>query len=666
MRSSITTIIALLYLQTAFSQIPDFTWAKRGEFKTHDVAYDAAGNVYSTGYFSGTVDFDPSALGVFNLTAATGASNSFILKLNAAGNFVWAKTFVPLPETGVLGDQIRVDALGNIYTTGQFLNHPLTYANGIVDFDPGPGVYNLETDVFGTFYANNFLSKLDASGNFLWAIKMVSDGTTFFNFDVDNSGNIYAAGNFGGTKDFNPDAAGVFNVTAFGLSDAFILKLNTSGDFVWAKQLGGAGFDELHNIDVDEAGNIYTTGRFEGTADFNPSALGVYNLVSAGGSDAFVSKLNSSGNFVWARAMGGISSQTGDNICVDNLGGIITTGTFVGVTDFDPGPAVYNLTPSGPPDNRYILKLTAAGDFVWAKQLPNTSLTSWMALTTDLLNNVYVAGVYNGDIDCDPGAGTFVLTHSGNHDVFTLKLNDAGNFVWAFKIGSTGTDNVYSIKMDEFNNIYTTGRFVGTVDFNPGAAVSNLTAAVDNSFITKLNQSVVPLPIALLSFAAVCNGNAVDIKWATASESNNKAFSIERSADGSVFRPIATLQSGGNSTVTKNYQVKDANPIPGNAFYRLVQTDMDGNRRYFQMVSVTCGNNKNEVSVYPNPAALGSVNIELPEACTLIITNSMGQLISTTRYSAGLQNIKLDQPAGIYFVKIIGANTVSTQQVIVK
>ncbi len=668
MKSSLLAIIALLNLQSTFSQIPDFTWAKKGEFKTYDIAYDGLGNVYTTGVFSGTVDFDPSALGVFNLTATTDANNSFILKLSAAGDFVWAKTFVPLPETQVVGDEIRVDALGNVYTSGTFTNHIFSGAPGIVDFDPGPGVYNIETDLGASFYSNNYLSKLDASGNFVWAIRMVSDGGSHFDIDLDNSGNIYATGSFAGTKDFNPSALGVFNLTAFGSSDAFILKLSTSGNFVWVKQFGGTASVAIQDIDVDEAGNIYTTGHFLETADFNPSTLGVYNLTSVSTTaDAFVSKLNSSGNFVWARAIGGVNYQFGQNITVDVLGNIITTGRFLDVTDFDPSPAgEYNLTPPGATDNRYILKLTAAGDFVWAKQLPNTSLNFYMPVTTDLLNNVYIAGVYNGDIDCDPGAGTFVLTHSGNHDVFTLKLNDAGNFVWAFKAGSTGTDNVFAIEMDEFNNIYTTGRFVGTVDFNPGAALSNLTAAVDNSFITKLNQSTIPLPITLVSFTANCNGNAVDIKWATAAENNNKEFTIERSADGSNYSPIVTLQSTGNTTVTKHYQYKDVNPINGTGYYRLMQTDMDANHRYFQMVTVKCGNNKDEFTVYPNPATNGLFSIVLSKAGTVVITNSIGQVVSTNHYSPGVQNIRLNQPAGIYFVKIIAENGVSTQQVILK
>ena len=86
-----------------------------------------------------------------------------------------------------------------------------------------------------------------------------------------------------------------------------------SGNFVWARRLGGTSDDQGFSIVVDGSGNVYTTGFFDGTADFDPGA-GTFNLTSAGGQDVFVSKLDSSGNFVWARQLGGTSSDQGLSI----------------------------------------------------------------------------------------------------------------------------------------------------------------------------------------------------------------------------------------------------------------------------------------------------------------------------------------------------------------
>src|SRR5674476_671097 len=118
---------------------------------------------------------------------------------------------------------------------------------------------------------------------------------------------------------------------------------------VWAKNMGGASDDYVNSIAVDASGNVYTTGYFLGTVDFDPGA-GTYNLTSAGGYDIFISKLDASGNFVWAKNMGGASDDRGTSIAVDASGNVYTTGSFRGTADFDPGAGTYNLTSAGSGD----------------------------------------------------------------------------------------------------------------------------------------------------------------------------------------------------------------------------------------------------------------------------------------------------------------------------
>src|SRR5689334_19755511 len=125
----------------------------------------------------------------------------------------------------------------------------------------------------------------------------------------DSLGNIYVGGSFQGTVDFNP-GAGIFNLTSSGDYDVFILKLDSGGSFRWAKAMGGAAFDRCFSLALDASGNIYSTGQFTGTADFNPGA-GVFNLTGGG---IFISKLDSSGNFIWAKS---VASGGGYSIAVD-------------------------------------------------------------------------------------------------------------------------------------------------------------------------------------------------------------------------------------------------------------------------------------------------------------------------------------------------------------
>src|SRR5205085_7864996 len=147
----------------------------------------------------------------------------------------------------------------------------------------------------------------------------------------------------------------------------FISRLDQNGNFVWADALGGARASSGVRIALDNSGNVYTTGLFSGTADFDP-ALATYNLTSHGDTDVFVSKVYSNGSFGWADAMGGSSTDVGTGITVDSSGNVYTTGLFSSTADFDPGPAAYNLTSHGDTDI-FVSKITNSGSFVWAKAM---------------------------------------------------------------------------------------------------------------------------------------------------------------------------------------------------------------------------------------------------------------------------------------------------------
>ena len=465
------TIKLLLTLQlllnlTAFSQT--YEWAKQmGGTSTdggYSIAVDGSGNVYTTGHFQGTADFDPGA-GTFNFTEA-GYNDIFVSKLDASGNFLWAKQIVgadPLCR----GTYIAVDGNGNVYSTGFFV--------GTVDFDPGAGTFNL-TSAGGY---DIFVSKLDASGNFLWAKQM---GGASRSIVVDESGNVYTTGSFQNTADFDP-GTGTFNLTSAGYNDIFVSKLDSSGNFLWAKQMGGTFTDQGNSITVDGSGNVYTTGSFTDTADFDPGA-GTFNLTPTGGFDLFVSKLDASGNFLWAKQMGGASRS----IVVDESGNVYTTGSFQNTADFDPGTGTFNLTSAGYNDI-FVSKLDSSGNFLWAKQMGGIYIDGGNSIAVDGSGNVYTTGSFDGTVDFDPGAGIFNLTSAGRIDIFMSKLDASGNFQWAKQMGGASWDYGYSIALDVSGNVYATGSFEGTVDFDPDAGIANLTSAGgDDIFVLKLSQ----------------------------------------------------------------------------------------------------------------------------------------------------------------------------------
>ena len=373
---------------------------------------------------------------------------------------------------------IALDSAGNVYTAGFF--------KGTVDFDPGAGTTNLtsagEEDIF--------ISKLNKHGNFVWARSFGSTGyDTAADIVVDSAGNVYTTGSFKGIVDFNP-GAGTFNLTSEGSADIFVSKLNSSGNFVWARRIGGTGYESTTAMALDSAGNILTTGSFQGTVDFDPGA-GTADLTSAGGDEIFVSKLDSSGNYVWAAAMGGIKHEGGTDIAVDSTGNVYTTGYFFGTVDFDPGSGTTNLTSVGGSIDIFVSKLNSSGNYVWAKTMGGTNQDRGYAIAVDSTGDVYTSGEFQDTADFDPGAGATNLTSAGQEDIFVSKLDSSGNFVWAKGMGGTNNDRAQAMELDSAGNIYTSGFFSGTVDFDPGTGTANRTSAGGSAdiFVSKLNSS---------------------------------------------------------------------------------------------------------------------------------------------------------------------------------
>ncbi len=394
-----------------------------------------------------------------------------------AQEFVWAAHIGG--TTDDWGQQVALDAEGNIYLAGNFGRFGRT-----VDFDPGPGVFNLTAS--GEF--DMFVAKFDGAGNFLWARSWGgADIEGVEGLAIDGEGNIYTGGYFYGPVDFDP-GPGTFLLTPSPTA-GFISKLDADGDFIWARHIGSSS---IRDVAVDGDGSVYATGSFSGTADFDPGS-GDYPLTAVGSGDIFVVKLDSDGNLGWARQMGGDNSEDGLGIAVDGSGNVLTTGDFRGTVDFDPGDGVFDLTPTaGSPGGGdvFVSKLDGDGNFVWARQMGGPDHERGWSVAVDGDGNVVTTGHFDGVADFDPGAAVFNVTSAGEEDVFVSKLDSAGNFVWARRIGGTDIDSSYGVAVDENGSVYTTGSFRRAVDFDPGSGVFNLSAVLGaDGFVSKLDSA---------------------------------------------------------------------------------------------------------------------------------------------------------------------------------
>jgi hypothetical protein len=475
---SLILLLSLISIQSKAQDL-SLSWAKGfgndylggGANQVLDIKIDGSGNRYMTGYFTGTADFD-LGVGTANLTGA-GGNDIFLAKYDASGNYIWAKGMGGTGTGGNRGTSLCLDGSGNVLLTGFF--------NGTADFDPGVGVANLTS----VGYTDIFLAKYDASGNYIWAKGMGGTGTggnRGTSLCLDGSGNVLLTGFFIGTADFDP-GAGTANLTSAGNTEIFLAKYNASGNYVWAKSMGGTGQDAGTSVALDGSGNVLLTGYFSSTADLDPGA-GTVNLTSPGNNDMFLSKYDASGNYVWAKGIGGTSGDRAASLVLDGSGNVLLTGYFGGTVDFDPGAGTANLTSQGN-DEIFFAKYNVSGDYVWAKSIAGTGYDQGVFLTLDGSGNVLLTGFFNGTVDFDPGAGTANLTSVGINDIFLAKYDASGNYLWAKGMGGTGNDAGVSLALDGTGNVYVAGVFINTVDFDPGVGTSNR-----NSGFNTINGSV--------------------------------------------------------------------------------------------------------------------------------------------------------------------------------
>lgn len=610
----------------------NFLWAKSiggvssatTMVKSMDI--DNNGNLYTVGFFDGTVDFDPG-VGASNLTSAGGTGDIFISKINPSGNHMWTKRIGG--SNLEIANSVKVDGNGNVIVGGTY--------SGAVDFDPGAGVFNLaQTAGSLTNTVDGFILKLDASGNFIWAKSIGGVDNDFLTaIALDNMNNIYATGRFYNTCDFDP-GAGTFNLTLTtgsnaSTSDIFIVKLNSSGSFVWAKSMGGTNNDIATSISLDGSGNVYTTGSFDGTCDFNPGA-GVNNLTPIGGSDVFVSKLDATGNFVWAKGMGGAGFEIGNSIVIDASGQVVIAGTFTGTSDFDPGASVFNLNlwaGSNPyTSDIFVVKLNSTGNFIWAKSMGGADSESVNSMDIDASGNIYTTGSFSGtaDFNTDLGGSASFLTSAGNVDAFISKLNSSGNYVWAKRIGSTNWDEGNSIAIDNSQNVYTSGRYKGTVDFDPEFTTYNITSVgFYDMFVHKMGQCILNTNVVVNGSTLSSNWNGATYQWL---DCNNN------------FSPIsgATIQSFTPST-NGNYAVM----VTYNGC-------VDTTTCYSYNLASIEENKLNEIRVFPNPAT-HTITIQSISKEQLVITNLTGKVILTAKKEHEIKSIEIEHlPNGIYFI----------------
>lgn len=578
----------------------DVTWAFGFGSNSNDegigIAVDSKGAVFTTGSFVNTVDFDPSSSKTER--TSVGRTDIFVAKFDASGDFQWVNTMGELLDDTPVS--LGIDSEDQLYLTGNVqgeLEFDINEGNKY-RFDVGwdkfgfvlktnskqeldwvhmlykgtvtslyvsdvqsvhlCGSYNIETDfnpsndtIFirtNLKYPTSFDLKLDRCGAyfeqltfktcdsytshsgsktfkspgnysdtlttndgcdsiFAYDILMLDKNTHDVNFDTAFKANTCTDGycftsGLSYDRDNNLFFCGYYkdslsarindSVVTFGSLanyNGFVQKLSSSGDTEWIIDLGGPQDDYIMSLAVDDSSNVYATGYFSGSVDFDPGP-GRKVIGSNGSSDFFVCKYSEAGKLIWVKTFGGSRSDYAEKLVLTEANEIILTGNFLDTVDFDPGPNTYfQHSTSG--YHFFVLKLKNTGDFVWVKSAGNSSSTLSRSVAVSDSGNIYTTGRFVGRVDFDPTVGTkYATSKLGTMDAFVWKLDGDGNFIWVKTFGGNDVDYPRSIVVDKDENVYVGGYFKDKTDLDPSTDTFFIKSdSLTDAFIMSLDSS---------------------------------------------------------------------------------------------------------------------------------------------------------------------------------
>lgn len=324
---------------------------------------------------------------------------------------------------------IKADSFGNVYAVGRGTIQPSCIDTAATEYQ-------------GTAY----LAKYDQIGNVIWRLNFEGSSGQANGLAIDPNGDLIVVGTF------RADRNGIF-----------VTKVSPAGEVIWRQTASGQADDEAFDVAVGADGTIYATGTFNFWVNFgNIELVGTdFNY------DPFIWALRPEGFTKWAKQVPSGVLGSGEKIVVDEEGNIVNVGR---IYDLDTRKRII-----------YLSKYSPEGEELFFKKFVVSNSSYNSGLTTDARNNIYMTGYLSGSlgdsIDFDPGPESYVLYGSGplRGDAYLLKLDENGEFEW---VKTTSDDRGFSsaseVEIDPSGNIFVSGIFKNTVDFDPGLSVFEL------------------------------------------------------------------------------------------------------------------------------------------------------------------------------------------------
>lgn len=336
---------------------------------------------------------------------------------------------------------VAVDASGNVYVAGTF-----------------KGNSNFGLQEMTAINNDIFLAKYNATGNLLWLKQAGGSGEDAASSVVlDASGNVYIAGSFRNTANFD-----ALTITSNGTDDGFIAKYSSSGNALWAKSFGSDSQDVINTMAIDGSGNILIGGFHSGNTGFSNSTL---TLTTNGKSDLIAAKYNSNGDLIWARSGGSSGYDFGFGIGTDGNGNVYICGEIKGAATFGTQTSGFAGATDG-----ILVKYDSNGTAQTAINYGSTGDDKAMSLDVDANSIVYMAGIFSGTV----AFGSTNLVCAGVTDGYLVKINGAnGSVQWVRQQGGISQDGATGVDIGSNGEIYVTGTFGGSANFDAQSLSSN-------------------------------------------------------------------------------------------------------------------------------------------------------------------------------------------------
>lgn len=564
-------------------------------------------------------------------------------------NFEWVVEGKGPPQRPASTRIICKDSLGFIYVAGDYWD-TLHFGSALLNSNPY---------VMGTFFSENFIVKMDQNGSVIWAVRQ---GQEIKGMCVDNKGGLFVTGTYSGKMIFGTNGS-ASTLTAVDDWDGFIAKYNTSGQFLWAKSIGGIGYQGLKDIATDEQGNVYVVGGYATEMNFNNTIV-TGDFYPQG--NGVLAKYDNNGNFKWVKVSKAItsSSQSLSKVCVVK-NKIFISGFIFGQVIFGSMQDTFLLTSTtavwgGASWDILLASYNTDGKFLWAEKAGGCMTDDVIGMVVDDSNGIYLTGRY--DTTAVFGTVGNNVTLNGNNisystsnrtfnmdNVFFAKYTDDGSLQWVKDIKRIrGFVRTGGISLNDNKDIFISGTFEDTMQ-------------IDNTIFIKQGP-----PKAYNLFVAKFNNNSGQLNWITSTVANTYVFSnpetfelVNDQSNCYVVGKFSGKTGFGNISVEADYY-QDA------FVAKINDNDIVGLH--------TISNENIAFNVYPSPTnGKFTINYSLQKesAAQIRILDVHGKIIYTETIQKSQGQLTKEvgltkQAKGVYFVEMISDNERMTKKIVIE